>query len=399
MNTFYCRTYQRLFKLTSGLLPWREPALIEGPNSLFKVPEIIKNEDIHRVLILASKTFVENGVVNELMDQLGKKDIQSFVYADAVPNPTIKNVDDATHIYLEQQCQGIIAIGGGSIIDCAKGVAARIARPNKSIEDMKGVLKIRKKTPFLCAVPTTAGTGSEATLAAVISNPKTHEKYAINDPVLIPKCAVLDPILTLSLPKSITATTGMDALTHAIEAYIGRSNTEKTREMSKEAVKLIFQYLPVAYINGQDYVAREKMLRASYCAGVAFTRAYVGNVHAVAHTLSGYYNTPHGLANAVILPYVLEYYGDTIYPQMAELAEIAGVCHANQSMEEKAKALIESIKKMNEQMEIPRKFDFIEEADLNQMIENAYHESNPLYPVPKIFSHGDFRNIYDMIRE
>lgn len=183
-----------------------------------------------------------------------------------------------------------------------------------------------KKLPLLMAVPTTAGTGSETTLAAVITDAQTRHKYAINDFPLIPRYAVLDPKVTLSLPPFVTATTGMDALTHAVEAYIGNSSTRGTRKNAEMAVKLIFENLDTAYTNGSDIDARRNMLHASYYAGCAFTKSYVGYVHAVAHSLGGEYNVPHGLANAVLLPFVLQEYGETIHQKLYKLAVAAGIC-------------------------------------------------------------------------
>lgn len=279
-------------------------------------------------------------------------------------------------------------------MDCAKGIGCRIARANKEIPKMKGVLKVMKKLPVIFAVPTTSGTGSEATLAAVISNSVTHEKYAINDPVLIPKYAVLDPSLTLKLPKHITSTTGMDALTHAVEAYIGSSNTELTKAMAIKATKLIFENLKNAYDNGEDIKARRNMQLASYYAGVAFTRAYVGNVHAIAHTLGGFYGVPHGLANAVILPHILDFYGEKAYVKLSELANAVGI---KGTTEAKAKQFIQAVKDMNAYMNIPTTIDGIKEEDIPTMVERAFKEANPLYPVPKIMSKEDFTAMYHEI--
>ena len=233
-------------------------------------------------------------------------------------------------MYLDNDCQAIIGFGGGSSMDCAKATAARIAKPHQSLAQMKGILKVHKKLPLLIAIPTTAGTGSETTLAAVITDAKTRHKYAINDFPLIPRYAVLDPKVTLSLPPFITATTGMDALTHAVEAYIGNSTTPGTRKNALDAVRLIFENLDTAYTDGQNIEARRNMLRASYFAGCAFTKSYVGYVHAVAHSLGGKYNVPHGLANAVILPMVLETYGDSITHKLRNLAVAAGLCDKNE---------------------------------------------------------------------
>ncbi|MBR0537430.1 MAG: iron-containing alcohol dehydrogenase, partial [Clostridia bacterium] len=243
-----------------------------------------------------------------------------------------------------------------------------------------------KKIPPLFAVPTTAGTGSETTIAAVVSNPKTHEKNAINDPRLRPVMAVLDPSLTVGLPPHITSTTGMDALTHAVEAYIGRSNTKGTRAAAEKATRLIFDNLEEAYKNGKNIEARENMLNASYLAGIAFTRAYVGYVHAIAHNLGGTYGTPHGLANAVILPYVLDYFGESAYKPLAKLADIGGLDTAALDDEGKAKLFIEKVREMNKNMNIPEKFDMIREEDIPTIAERALKEGNPLYPVPKIMN-------------
>ena len=261
---------------------------------------------------------------------------------------------------------------------------------------MKGVLKVLRRTPTLFAVPTTSGTGSEATLAAVITNSKTHEKYAINDPVLIPSYGVLDPKLTLGLPPHITSTTGMDALTHAVEAYIGNSNTSETKKMAEDAIKLIINNVYTAFIDGSDYEARANMQRASYYAGIAFTRAYVGNIHAIAHTLGGFYNTPHGLANAVILPHVLKAYGVSVHRKLAELEQL--LSDAKGSDEDKANRFIDRIVELNAKMNIPNQIKGIEDKDLPLMVERAFHEANPLYPVPKIFTRQDFMLIYQEIK-
>jgi len=277
-------------------------------------------------------------------------------------------------------------------MDCAKGVGVRVARPRTNIKHTKGLLKVLMPLPPLYAVPTTAGTGSETTVAAVVVDSSTKAKYAIMDPVLIPRVAVLDPLLTLKLPPHITATTGMDALTHAVEAYIGGSNTKDTREMAKKATKLIFDNLYKVYTDGNNIDARANMLKAAYCGGVAFTRAYVGNVHALAHALGGMYGVAHGLANAVILPYVLDDYGESVYKSLAELADVAGLTGEND--EQKAKSFIAAIREFNEKMNIPSKIDEIIEDDIPGLAEHAYKEANPTYPVPRIFSRDDFAGVY-----
>jgi alcohol dehydrogenase class IV len=380
-------------------LPWRKPEILDGEGSLKKLPELIKKNGIHKVLVVTDKGVSSLGFMSDLVEGLQSAGIEAMIFDRTVPNPTIDNIEEALDLYKTGHCQGIVALGGGSPMDCAKGVAARVARPEKSIPQMKGELRIRKKTPLLFAIPTTAGTGSEATLAAVISNPKTYEKYAINDTVLIPHFAVLDPLLTVGLPPHITSTTGMDALTHAVEAYIGKSNTAETRQCSREAVELIFENLYEAYSNGTNILARTNMQKAAYLAGVAFTRAYVGYVHAIAHTLGGFYNVPHGLANAVILPYVLEYYGESAHKPLAELADLANLTSKTDSVEQKAAKFIAAIKELNEKMNIPKKISGIVDKDIPLMVKRALKEANPLYPVPKILFKQDLFALYDIIKE
>lgn len=394
----YCRAYQAVYRLASQILPWRKPEIIEGENSLSKLPLVIKNKGVGTVLIVTDKVIASLGLIDPLTMGLDSEGVKYIIYDKTVPNPTIDNIEEALKLYNENNCSGIVAFGGGSPMDCAKGAGARVARPDKTISQMKGQLKVRKEMPPFFAIPTTSGTGSEATLAAVITDSKTHEKYAINDMPLMPHYAVLDPVLTKKLPPHITSTTGMDALTHAVEAYIGNSNTEETKDYSRKAVKLIFDNLYEAYSNGDNLEARANMQKASHYAGIAFTRAYVGYVHAIAHTLGGFYSTPHGLANAVILPYVLEYYGDSVYESLSELADVAGIGEDGDSGEAKAMKFIEAIKQLNASMNIPNKITGIVDSDIPEMAKRALKEANPLYPVPRILSKEDILKLYQMIK-
>ena len=380
------RIYQGVLKVAMCFMDWSEPELLEGEGAVLKLPEFIKNKGINRVLVVTDKGLMGIHLLDPLFEELKKQGIEYFVYDGVKPNPTIPNIEECKDMYINNNCQGIIAFGGGSPMDCAKAAGARVVKPKKSVRSMRGYLKVGKKLPPFFAVPTTAGTGSETTLAAVVTDPETHEKNAICDPCLRPKYAVLDPVLTLGLPPHITSTTGMDALTHAVESYIGKSNVKSTIKYAEDAVKLIHSNLEKAYQNGKDMEARNNMLLASFYAGNAFTRAFVGYVHAIAHNLGGMYGTPHGLANAVILPYVLEWYGEKIYPQLAKLADLINLTNENMSVEEKGKAYIDEIKRMNKAMNIPDKFDFIKEEDIPTLVERALKEGNPGYPVPKIMN-------------
>ncbi len=385
----YCRTYQGVMRVAMNVLDWSEPKLIKGAGAVKELPGVVKQLGYNNVLVVTDKGLMNLHLLDSLFDGLKDNEVAYVVYDGVQPNPTINNVEEARSLYIGNGCQAIIAFGGGSPMDCAKICGARIARPDLQIPQMRGQLKILKSIPMLFAVPTTAGTGSETTLAAVVSYPKTHEKNAINDPKLRPKYAVLDPELTVGLPPHITSTTGMDALTHAVEAYIGQSNTANTEEKAKMAVKMIFENIETAYKDGKNIEARENMLLASYYAGIAFTRAYVGYVHAIAHNLGGMYGIPHGLANAVILPYILDYFGESAYGRLADLAEVAGLDCAGKSDEEKAKMFIAEIRRMNKEMNIPDKFDQIKEEDISLIADRALKEGNPLYPVPKIMDKDD----------
>lgn len=400
LNVFqkaWCRTYQGVFKILIPMLPYRKPELIEGVDSVKKLPAKIKELGYDSVLIVTDSVLMSLGLVDGLIEGLKAENVKVSLFDKTVPNPTIDNIEEALGMYNENGCQAIIAFGGGSPMDCAKGVGARVARPNKQIPQMKGLLKVLKKTPTLFAIPTTSGTGSETTLAAVVTNSETHEKYPINDFVLIPHYAVLDPTLTMGLPKHITSTTGMDALTHAVEAYIGNSTTKETRDMARKATKLIFENLTKAYDNGKDLEARDNMQHASFYAGVAFTVSYVGYVHAIAHTLGGFYHVPHGLANSIILPYVLDYYGESAYKKLAELADVVGIDGGSE--EEKAKKFIQAIRDMNKYMNIPEKVSGIKEEDIPTMVERALSEANPLYPVPKLMGKEEMTEMFKIIAE
>ncbi len=390
----YCRAYQTAFRIGAYALPWHKPEIISGSDSLSRLAQRFKASGKRKVLLITDAGIRALGLEKPLLEALRMQDIQAEIYDRTVPNPTIANIEEALALYHKAGCGALIALGGGSPIDCAKGVGARLARPRKRIPQLRGQLKVIRRIPMLAAIPTTSGTGSETTLAAVITNGDTHEKYAINDPALIPHLAVLDPAMTLGLPPHITATTGVDALTHAVEAYIGRSNTRRTRKDALEATKLIFAHLRHAYAHGDDAKARAAMQRAAYLAGRAFTRAYVGNVHAIAHTFGGQYGTAHGLANAVILPYVLEAYGAAAHRSLANLARVAHIGKSNQTDAELAREFIEAIRALNRDTGIPDHLRDLRAKDIPLLAARALREANPLYPVPRVFDREDMEAVY-----
>ncbi len=390
-RSIYCRVVQIVMRGSFYFLPWRHPILLEGENAILKLPATIAQQNCKSLLVVTDAQLFSLGLLNPLLKGLHEAGIGHKVFDHVQPNPTIDNVEEAVALFQENSCDSLLAFGGGSAMDCAKACGARVVKPNKSVSQLGGMFKVRHKLPPFFVIPTTAGTGSETTVAAVITDSLTHHKFPINDTSLIPYFAVLDPVLTVGLPQNITATTGLDALTHAVEAYVGRSNTGNTRRWAREAVKLVFENLEVAFENGRDLTARANMLKASYLGGAAFTRAYVGYVHAIAHSIGGYYSIPHGLANAVILPMMLERYGRSVYKPLSELAEVVGISGA--TIEEKAVRFIEAIKGMNQRMGIPKGFPQINEGDIPLLAAFADKESNPLYPVPKLLNKDELATV------
>lgn len=391
LKAAFCRVFQTGFKLALPVLPYREPTVISSCAELKKVFEA---EKLRSVLVVTDKGIVNNGLISPLETVLNENGVNFAVYDNTQPNPTVQNVEEALALYNKNRCDGLIAVGGGSAMDCAKALGARVAYPKKSVGQMKGVLRILRRIPTLIAVPTTAGTGSEVTLAAIITDPEKRHKYALMSFPLIPHYAVLDAALTYTLPPHLTATTGMDALTHAVEAYIGRSTTRETRRLALEAVTLIFENVETAYADGKNHKSRENMLVAAYKAGIAFSKSYVGYIHAVAHSLGGRYGTPHGLTNAVIMPYVLESYGQSAYKKLHELGVAAGVCDEKDGHKDGAEKFIAAIKALNAKMGIPEKLSGIKKEDIAVMASNAEKEANPLYPVPRLMTEKELEKFY-----
>lgn len=394
IKAIYCRSVQAVLRAALPVLPYREPQVF---HSCGELSTVFQKENIRRVLIVTDAGIVRSGIAAQLEAVLDEDDISYAVYDQTRPNPTVVNVEQALSLYRRYRCQALIAIGGGSSMDCAKAVGARLARPGTPLGMLKGTLRILRPLPTLIAIPTTAGTGSETTLAAVITDTQAQHKYVMNDFVLIPKYAVLDARLTLSLPPHLTATTGMDALTHAVEAYIGRSTTRQTRQESLEATRLVFANVERAYRNGKDYEARSNMLTAAYRAGIAFSRSYVGYVHAVAHSLGGQYNIPHGLANAVLLPYVLESYGSCIHRKLHDLAVAAGVASPQEEDAGAAAKFIRAIRQLNARMGIPETLEGIRPEDIPVMAAHAEKEANPLYPVPRLMTREELTFFYEQV--
>lgn len=389
LKKIYSRGFQLCLKIALPFLPYKNPIIIKNCSD---IADILVKEGKKKPLIVTDNVVLKLNLLESTLKSLKENNIEYTIFSNVDPNPTFENIHEALNIYKNNNCDCFIAVGGGSVIDCAKATGALIAKPKKSLNQLGGILKVRKKIPTLIAIPTTAGTGSETTLASVVVDKKTNHKYAINDFPLIPKYACLDAKMTMTLPDHLVSTTGMDALTHAIEAYIGRGGNRKTRKDALEAIDLIFNNLENSYFI-KDINSRENMLYASHLAGRAFSKAYVGNVHALAHGLSGIYNTPHGLANAVILPIVLKEYGKSIYKKLYKIALYTKLVNKECNKKEAAKLIIDKIVELNSKFNIPTTLN-VKISDVELLAKYAYKEANPLYPVPVIWDVKKLKEMY-----
>lgn len=384
MNIFslgYYRLFQGVIRVLQQLIHFSIPKVYE---SIDEIPNILKERGFKRPILVVSNSVSKSVRFISFLDDLKANEIDFALYTGVTPDPTFKSIEVLAGFYRAQGCDSIIAVGGGSVLDAAKAMGVLVKYPKKSLKSFKGVLKVHKNLPFFIAVPTTAGTGSEATIASVVINEKTNDKFSISDGHLVPDVAILDDTLLIGLPQTIISTTGMDAYTHALEAFIGRSGFKFTNENALRALKLIKDNLYDFYVDSDNKNARKNMLYASYYAGLAFTRAYVGYVHALAHSVGGVYHKPHGLCVAVFLPYVLEAYGKKAHKKLAIISDTLGIIDINKSEEEKAKALILWIRNLNKDLGIPNGFNgLIKDKDLVLLASHAYKEANPWYPVPK----------------
>ncbi len=382
IKVFFFKIWQFLLKISTPLLFFRTPQLFTGPGSSLKLCEHIAAQGVKNLLIVTDAMLVKIGLLKPLQDKLQQLGVAFVVYDGVMPNPTIEQIENGLAILKQHGCTSILAIGGGSSIDAAKVIAARATNPYKIVH-MSGLMRVLFKLLPLYVVPTTAGTGSEVTIAAVVSDPATTRKFAIMSPRMVPIAAALDGALMTGLPPPITSATGMDALTHAVEAYISRNQTKKTDAEALEATRLIMQNLPTAVKSGTNVEARQNMALASFKAGVAFTTAGVGYVHAIAHNFGAYYHVPHGLANAIILPRVLDFSKPNCTARLAKLAEVSGLKKGNESEGELADAFIARVRAMNAEFGIPTQVDKLKVEDIPAITDKALSEAHMFYAVPR----------------
>ena len=396
MIHFLLRFRQALFSPIQKIQLYMQPKMIKEEHALLDLVDVLKEKHLTHYMIVTTPGFIKRGTLQSFFDALNQNDIQYSIFHDLKPDPEIYDVEKLKKMFIKEGCQALIAIGGGSVIDCSKAALACIQMNNLDVKTVLHTGRVSKPLPLLIAVPTTAGTGSEVTAGAVITDPIKKRKYALSHLFLIPKYAVLDASLLTSLPSKMTAYTGMDALTHAIEAYINCFNNRKTNEYALCAIKSIFQYLVPSFEDGLNKHYRLELLEASYNAGVAISNNYVGYVHAIAHGIGGMYHLQHGMINAIILPIVLEEYGDAITKKLVNIADIIGINGCTDK--EKVERFIRKLKELNRIFSIPTSISEIKEEDIHYLAIGAEKEGNPTYPTPVTWDVEQFEKVIRKIK-
>ncbi|MFM2623100.1 iron-containing alcohol dehydrogenase [Vibrio owensii] len=389
------RGYTNGLKVAAYVLPLPKPTLFSGPGSIHELTEAIADLGFKKLLLVTDEGLVRIGMAEQVAESARTRGLDVALYAEVKPDPTYDQVERGLNVYLESGCDAILALGGGSAMDCAKVIAARVTN-KKSIKRLAGLFRVWRTPAPLFVIPTTSGTGSEVTVAAVVSEPDTHHKTPLMDPKLVPLMAALDANLLVGLPAKITADTGIDALTHAIEAYISRNATTETKAYSVAAIKLIFQYLPRAVEEGSDVQARQKMAMASYYAGLAFTKASLGYVHAFAHNLGAKYGLPHGMANGLALLPVLRFSFSEIEPQLTALSE--ALIDAQSEAMPNAQAFLERLEGLYNEIGIEQTSSLLKTSDTDELVTLILKEAHWNYPVPKFMNEEECAQLLADIR-
>ncbi len=363
-----------------------ETNLIKGEGTTAKVGQLLKSKGIEKPLIVTDEVLLSLGLLDKMLGSLDAEGIEYAMYTGVKPDPTFTIVKEAMAVCKKHNCDAVVAFGGGSTLDTSKTVAASAG--NNFIDPIKleGMMKVRKKPLPFIAIPTTAGTGSEVTIVAVVSDPVSHRKTTIVDPKLIATDTILDPAITIGLPGHITSTTGLDALTHAIEAYVSGFANDMTDKMALKGIKLISENIEKTYNTPTDIEARENLLVGSMYAGQAFTRTYVGYVHAFSHNIGGKYGVPHGLGNAVLLPHVMEDAKGVAKERFAQLSDFLELTEKTNSHEVKADAFVNYLFDLNKKLNIPERLESFPQDGIETIIDGAFAEAHGTYPVPRYYT-------------
>ncbi len=376
------------------LLPRQSPIVFKGPDSVLALCEQAAVLGFDKVLLVTDAFLAQSGLLDGIKQALQDHSVEYVVYDGVRPNPSFEQVTEAEALLTRKGCKAVIAVGGGSVLDAAKMAALLHTNP-WPLRKFDGIQKAKMPPLPILAVPSTAGTGAEITLAAVITDPASHRKVPVVDSKLIPGYVALDPNLMLGLPPGITASTGMDALTHAVESCLATSSVPATEVQAKAAIRLVFEYLLRAYRDGTDIEAREAMSLAAFFAGAAFDRTSVGSVHGIAHQLGRFCDTPHGNANAMVLPEVIEAYGDCVHDKLAELALVAGTAKPGESEAQRAAGFIEGIRTLRSELRLPLKPEGLDAAEIPVMVTEAMRETGALYPVPRYLKKAEIARIFE----
>ncbi|NHO68027.1 iron-containing alcohol dehydrogenase [Aestuariicella hydrocarbonica] len=382
VKVLFYKCVMLLTRLVMHFVPDAKPLVLSGKGSSVQLSEAIAHFGMRKILLVTDKMLVKLGVIEPILTSLKSQGIEPVVFDGVEPDPTFDVVDAGLSVLRRHQCEGVLAVGGGSSIDAAK-VIALAGNNDKTARQLEGKFVAKKPAMPLFAIPTTAGTGSEVTVAAVISDPTAGDKKLVLDPKLVPLVAALDPEIMLGLPPAITAATGMDALTHAVEAYISSFASKETDAYAVTATRMVIANLETAYHDGSNVAAREAMAMGAFYAGLAFTKAFVGYVHAIAHQFGAKYHTPHGFANALVLPHILQFSKDHVADRLATLAVECGLGERTESQSVLAQKFIDKVWAMNKAMGIPATLDALQAADIPDLAQAAMREGNYKYPVPK----------------
>ena len=373
------------------ILPVSHPLVFAGPNSALNLCDNIQQLDMKKVLIVTDEVLLKLGVIQPLQSKLEQANIQVTIFSEVKPDPTFEVVEKAIQLFTSSQSDSVLAVGGGSTIDTSK-VLALAAANNKSPKQLIGILKARKPSFPLFVIPTTAGTGSEVTVAAVLSDNETHVKSLVIDHKVVPLATALDPVIMQGMPPTITADTGIDALTHALESWVSEFANQETDFYSRAATKIILDNLVTAWKDGKNLAAREAMALGSHYAGLAMNKAAIGYVHALAHQLGAKYGIPHGRANAIILPYVLEFNREASEKRLAKLAREIGLTNAKNDSEA-TDIFIQRIKTLLVELNINTQVQGIQQHDFPDMIEAAFTEEHGMNSIPKYKDYADAERI------
>ena len=385
----------RVLNIITRLLKVPAPDMLAGEGSAKQLCRLIAFSGFRNVLIVTDADLVRLNLHKPLLEELERLDVKATVFHGISPNPTEEQMEAGIAAGKQVGCDAVLGLGGGSPMDSAKVVACGITN-DKPISAMEGAFKLKEPGLPIYLVPTTAGTGSEVTIASVVTSTREKRKFTVADTKLVASAIALDHTLMLGIPPKITAETGMDVLTHAVEAFISTRADSRTMAASRLAVKLVFDHLKTVYDNGGDLTGREAMAFASYKGGIAI-QIGVGYVHGIAHQLGGRYHITHGLANAVLLPHVLDFSKDKCTARLAELADVAGLETEGKGEAEKADLFIGAVKELSRSLDIPETFEQIQRDDFPKIYAEAQKESISLFGIPKYMTRNDMYGVLEKV--